>query len=114
MKTTKGIGTPLYMAPEVLDGDIYDKSADVYSFGLIIHVLFSEVLPFSDENILGRPWEFAAAVRKGKRPTVDQSWPPEIQEMMESSWAATPATRPSFSELHVQLQKLLGKILPPI
>jgi len=30
---TKAIGTPLYMAPEVHNGNKYDVSVDVYSFG---------------------------------------------------------------------------------
>ena len=31
---TKGIGTPKYMAPEVLNKQHYKKPADIYSFAL--------------------------------------------------------------------------------
>ena len=38
MATTR-LGTPLIMAPEVLDGNPYDHSADVWSLGCIFYEL---------------------------------------------------------------------------
>ena len=35
-KLVSQVGTPAWMAPEVLRGDEYSLSADVYSFGVII------------------------------------------------------------------------------
>ena len=34
MTFTKGIGTPKYMAPEILNKEKYKKSADVYSYSI--------------------------------------------------------------------------------
>ena len=34
MTMTRGIGTPLWMAPEVLAGLPYNEMVDVYSFGM--------------------------------------------------------------------------------
>ena len=30
------VGTPLFCAPEIMRGDIYDESVDVYSFGIVL------------------------------------------------------------------------------
>ena len=34
------VGTPTFMAPEVLNGEMYGESADVYSFAMVIIVFF--------------------------------------------------------------------------
>jgi serine/threonine protein kinase len=85
------------MAPEVLNGESYDRSADVYSFALIINTIFAEALPFADENIMGKPWEFAASIRSGKRPKMPANILPECSELMIRCWEQAPAKRPSES-----------------
>ncbi|ELP87709.1 protein serine/threonine kinase, putative [Entamoeba invadens IP1] len=40
MTFTKGIGTPVYMAPEVLKKEKYTKSADIFSFGVTMYEVF--------------------------------------------------------------------------
>lgn len=42
---TKGIGTFEYMSPEMLNNDEYDNKTDVYSYGIILFVLFTGKLP---------------------------------------------------------------------
>lgn len=95
MSSTKGVGTPLFMSPEVLDGESYERPSDVYSFALIISIVFSGVLPFSDEKFASRPWEFAAAVRAGKRPKIPEGILPACQELMVQCWAPNKDERPS-------------------
>ena len=43
------VGTPMYLAPEVLDG-LYGKECDIWSLGVIMHLLLSGLYPFSGEN----------------------------------------------------------------
>lgn len=46
-KMTVGIGTPYYMAPEVLGMRDYDKTVDIYSLGMVLYKLFNyDRLPF--------------------------------------------------------------------
>ena len=49
------LGTPLVMAPEVLDGNSYDHTADVWSLGCIFYEMLTGYTPFSgtsQQNLL--------------------------------------------------------------
>jgi serine/threonine protein kinase len=52
---TKGVGTPVYMAPEVLDDRGYSMAADVYSFGILLHEMYTEKEPYSSLETR-QPW----------------------------------------------------------
>ena len=44
-------GSPLYMAPEILQGNTYTDSADLWSVGVIMYELFYNTVPISGINI---------------------------------------------------------------
>ena len=44
------IGTPGYIAPEILSGDAYGLQCDIWSVGSLMHALVSAQLPFWDED----------------------------------------------------------------
>ncbi|XP_017222921.1 integrin-linked protein kinase 1-like isoform X1 [Daucus carota subsp. sativus] len=97
----------LYVAPEIYNGNIFEKRADVYSFALIIYEMMEGVQPFHPKP----PQE---AVRlmcvDGKRPTIKQkskSYPPELKELIEECWNPQYDLRPTFSDVISKLDKVI-------
>ena len=41
------IGTPIYMAPQVLKKEVYNESADLYSYGVFLVELYKGDHPYS-------------------------------------------------------------------
>ncbi|KAG6975352.1 hypothetical protein JG688_00002483 [Phytophthora aleatoria] len=54
---TAGVGTPYWIAPEILEGKRYTEQADIYSFGVVLSELDTCKMPFSD-----------VATAEGKKP----------------------------------------------
>lgn len=46
------LGSPLNMAPEVLDKQVYNSKADIWSIGVCLYELIFGKVPFSASNIL--------------------------------------------------------------
>ena len=49
-KTNTIVGTPHYMAPEVIQGFEYDYSADIWSLGILAYELIVGTVPFGEEE----------------------------------------------------------------
>ncbi|CAK4202863.1 unnamed protein product [Aphanomyces euteiches] len=62
---TAGIGTYRWIAPEVLVYGHYSESADMFSFGVILSELDTEIEPYSDlRNGAGKPYQDTALLAK--------------------------------------------------
>jgi len=94
-KLTGGVGTPIYMAPEVLDGEPYSASADVYSFGMLMYELFTAKEPYLTPEFTA-PWHIAQFVAAGKRLEIPADVPSGIAALITVCWAHEPAKRPTF------------------
>lgn len=63
-------GTPMYMAPELLNSEPYNSKADVWSVGTLLFNLLTGVYPFGASNMN----DLKSNVRKG-----EYSFPPELR-----------------------------------
>ena len=45
------VGSPIYMAPEILLGEEYDSKADIWSLGVVLFEMLFGFCPFEDKNI---------------------------------------------------------------
>ncbi|ELP83547.1 protein serine/threonine kinase, putative, partial [Entamoeba invadens IP1] len=66
MTFTKGIGTPVYMAPEILEQKKYKTPADIYSFGVTLYqcLIWNEMYT---KDQFPNPWNIAEFVIAGNR-----------------------------------------------
>ena len=86
-------GTPLYLSPEVLLGDEYDESVDIWALGVILYEMLSKENPFriTCQEQLGRildsPVSFGAGIGGAAR------------ELIEGCLAKRAHQRPNIREL---------------
>ena len=83
---TKGIGSPKYMAPEILNRQHYKKPSDVYSFAItmIEVMIWGEAYP---RSLYKFAWNISDAVANGQRPgTIEDVRNRNIRKIIESSW----------------------------
>jgi tRNA A-37 threonylcarbamoyl transferase component Bud32 len=88
-------GTPAWTAPEVIRGEHYSESADVYSFALIMWEMLTRKQPYAGRNFMGVTLD----VLEGKRPQVPADCPADYAETMTQCWSGKPKKRPSMEEV---------------
>ncbi len=96
---TKGVGTPLWMAPEILAGRAYGLSADVYSYGVVLWEIAAQRDPWMHVQSGFISNELLKRITAGERPAIDEGWPADYVELMGQCWRTEPADRPTFSHL---------------
>ncbi|ELP87473.1 protein serine/threonine kinase, putative [Entamoeba invadens IP1] len=110
MTFTKSVGTPVYMAPEVLKREKYKKEADVYSFGITMYECFmwKEAYP---KSIFKFPWMIAEQVINGKRPVFPNcSNDSVLNNTIQEAWKSSPKSRISVECLVSSLQEQLANL----
>ncbi|ELP85523.1 serine/threonine protein kinase HT1, putative [Entamoeba invadens IP1] len=108
MTFTKNVGTPTYMAPEILNKEKYKKSADVFSFAITMYETFGwrEAYPV---NTFKFPWKIAEFVISGERL-------PRLDNMLNSHytlicvcWSKNKNERLSISKIEQRLNLEFNK-----
>jgi phagosome-associated TMK96 len=102
MTMTRNIGTPLYMAPEILSGQgHYSVKADVYSYGILMISLWNQKPPYSGmiEKVEVRDL-LSGITSRGVRPEFESECPQSYLNLAQACLAEDPHSRPSFSEIH--------------
>ncbi|ELP88833.1 protein kinase, putative, partial [Entamoeba invadens IP1] len=107
MTFTKGVGTPIYMAPEILEKEKYKKSADIFSFGVTFYqtLVWDEIYKKSDTRFT-YPWGVADYVCSGLRLEKTESMGDGEFEIISDCWCQDPNYRPSINSVVEKLYAL--------
>jgi serine/threonine-protein kinase len=76
------VGTPNFMAPEIIDGDEKEigKPADIWSLGVSLFFLFERKLPFDSEI----PKELTKSILLNEAPKVAKKFSPKVERFILS------------------------------
>ncbi|EEY65454.1 protein kinase, putative [Phytophthora infestans T30-4] len=101
---TAGVGTSMWMAPEVMTAEKYDDKADIFSFGVVLSELDTHTLPYAQarqemQNSHGRQMTDATLLQKS------------MADLGYSCVSVDPTMRPSAAEALFKLQVLMSKEL---
>ncbi|CAE7435003.1 shkD [Symbiodinium natans] len=102
---TGGVGSYLYMAPEVVRYEEYNEKVDIYSYGLIMYYLSSGKRPFHhitlDPEVILQQY----CQKKEPRPLISDC-PKILRGIIEPCWQTDKFVRPSAEEITLQLDAI--------
>lgn len=97
------VGSPYWMAPEVLNGRPYDGKADVFSYGVLLCELISRRDADPDDIPRRRDYGLDADKFRALPDVVNGQCPEEFMELAILCCAIVPLERPPFSEVKTRL-----------
>jgi tetratricopeptide (TPR) repeat protein/TolB-like protein len=86
------VGTPQYMAPEQVRGEVADERADIYALGIILYELLTGSRPFKGNS----GWEIALQRLQGPPVPADRlnpEIPPDLQRILDRCLAVKKTDR---------------------
>ncbi len=105
---TKGVGTPIYMAPET-KSDKYKRQVDIYAAGVILYEMLTGKPPFEKDNA-----EDLAMAHRLDTPDWSRI-PATIKPVLQRALAKDPAERfESFAEMNRALSYAVGARSAPM
>eukprot|EP00592_Proboscia_alata_P011203 CAMPEP_0194365924 /NCGR_PEP_ID=MMETSP0174-20130528/13911_1 /TAXON_ID=216777 /ORGANISM="Proboscia alata, Strain PI-D3" /LENGTH=1196 /DNA_ID=CAMNT_0039140815 /DNA_START=168 /DNA_END=3758 /DNA_ORIENTATION=- len=112
-QTRGGVGTPYWMAPELLRGESCNTAAsDVYSFGIILYEVYSRKIPYEGETF-EKVIKLIQDPTMNKRPSVPSAMPLDVASLMADCLIENPEARPTSHELDARLKRFGVKNVEP-
>ena len=101
---TSNIGTPHWMAPELLmKGTRYSSKIDIYAFGIVLWELATSETPYSGYEASQIVQQ---VIHNDLRPLLPSSLNPELRNIITQCWDRNPDVRPTFDEIFKQFKYL--------
>ena len=102
---TKDVGTPHWMAPELIETRTYSTKVDVYSFGMLMWEMLTESAPFKGMTTVQILY---AVLKKKERPPFPSITPKPMKNFINKCWDQDPEKRPTMEEIYREFKE--GKI----
>jgi len=106
------VGTPMYMAPEQIEGGDVDARSDIYSLGVVLYELATAAPPFQADSKVGLLAQHKYVIPMPIRERVSgASCPPKLEAIILRCLAKKPADRFATA---TELQDELAGLLPSL
>jgi len=105
------VGTPGFMAPELMLGKSYTEKVDVYSFGICLWEMVTGEFPFND---LSYDEMRHAVIFENRRPQVPSYCLLELAQLMEQCWQADETGRPTMASILDSLDQMTNDFWVPM
>lgn len=91
-------GTPLYMAPEIINGEGYTYKIDIFSFAILAYEVITFAFPFAFLDKI-TVYIVQHAIVSGKRPDLSIVHDEIVRNLLSKCWSRDPKARPDFAEI---------------
>ncbi|ELP90368.1 protein kinase domain containing protein, partial [Entamoeba invadens IP1] len=108
MTFTKGIGTPKYMSPEVLNKEKYKMPSDIFSFAITMYETFTWKEPYPKSEFKFA-WCIANFVSKGNHLKKVIETDDLIYSLLDKMWCFDFKDRIKIDEVVVELEDYMGR-----
>ena len=92
--TSTLVGSPAYIAPEILCREKLTKAADIYSYGIVMHEVICGRLPFAELQI-----DKLLESVKGGKTSISKELTPQARAIVRILIQRNPKKRPGFAEI---------------
>ncbi|XP_069498467.1 dual specificity testis-specific protein kinase 2 [Ambystoma mexicanum] len=100
------VGSPYWMAPEVLRDEHYNEKADIFSYGIILCEIIARIQ--ADPDYLPRTENFGLDYDSFQHMVGD--CPPDFLQLTFNCCNMDPQLRPSFPEIVLSLERILNRL----
>jgi NIMA (never in mitosis gene a)-related kinase len=112
MEAFSRVGTPLYMSPEVLQGNGYDFKSDVWSLGCITYEMCALRSPFKDDSKKMSLYDLFTKINSGVyQPLSASRYSSELRYLIDSMLRVDPIDRVDINDVVIYCEKHIAQMM---